>query len=133
MTGHGDRPGCDRGRIGADGQARRVIGEREDDPPLLIVERDQSFPVASGEREDPHAADPVGRAILDLSRRQRGVPVPDGAEVPQQGPRLADRAADHRALRYLWHVSLLACSHEVRFGYGLSHGRGGGRAWLVPA
>jgi hypothetical protein len=63
--------------------------------------------VIAGQREDPDAADPVGRPVLDLGRRQGRVPVPDGGEVPQQGPDLVDRAADHRALRYLWHVSLL--------------------------
>src|SRR6185312_11060978 len=107
VIGQGDRPGGDRGRVGADGQSGRVIGEGEGNPPLLVIERDQGFPVTAGLREDPHAADAVGGAVLDLGRRERRVPVPDGGEVPQQGPDLAGRGADHRALRYLWHVSLL--------------------------
>ena len=41
------------------------------DPPVLVVERDQSLPVTAGQREYPDAADPVRGAILDLRRRQR--------------------------------------------------------------
>src|SRR5215472_6954593 len=115
VIAHGDRPGGDRGRVGADRQSSRVIGEGKRDPPLLIVEPGQGLPVTARERENPNAADPVGRAVLDLGRRQRRVPVPDGGEVPQQGPDLTDRAADHRALRYLWHVSLLV---HIRWGSG---------------
>src|SRR5215472_6870232 len=85
-----------------------MIGEGERDPPLLIVEPGQGLPVTAGQREDPDAAHTVRGAVLDLGRRQRRVPVPDGGEVPQQGPDLADRAAYHCALRYLRHVSLLA-------------------------
>src|SRR5690349_21195560 len=107
VIGQGDRPGGDRGRVRADRQSGRVVGEGEGNPPLLVVERDQRLPVTAGLGEDPHAADAVGGTVLDLGRRQRRVPVPDGGEVPQQCPDLAGRGADHRALRYLWHVSLL--------------------------
>ena len=74
VTGQGDWPDGDHGGVGADGQSGRVVGEGERDPPLLIVERDQGFPVTAREGVDPDAADPVGGAVLDLGRRQRRVP-----------------------------------------------------------
>src|SRR6266496_928199 len=111
----GDRTGDHRGNVPADRQPGGVIAERERDGPVLVVQADQGLPVIAREREDPDAPDPVGRAVLDLARRQRRVPVPDGGEVPQQGPHLADRGADHGAREDLRHVNLLA-TDRLRFG-----------------
>src|SRR6266487_3222462 len=101
-----DRTGDHRGNVPADRQPGGVIAERERDGPVLVVQADQGLPVIAREREDPDAPDPVGRAVLDLARRQRRVPVPDGGEVSQQGPHLANWSADHCAREDLRHVNL---------------------------
>jgi hypothetical protein len=37
VIGQSDWPGGDRGRVGADGQSSRVVGEREGNPLLLVA------------------------------------------------------------------------------------------------